>query len=191
MNKKKIGIFGGSFNPIHNWHVKLIEETLAKKLVDEVWIIPCKEHVFDKKLINADKRLRMIEYAIEGIENVRINDIEIKTNGKSYTLNTLRELKKKYPHEFYLIVGSDILSELDKWHRIEELKTEVNFLVFPRKDYPIKEKLGDNFYVVDIFPEILSSTEIRNKIQQGESILELVPAKVYDYIRREDLYNGI
>jgi len=146
---KKIALFGGSFNPIHNDHIKIIKELLKKGLVDEVWIMPCNKHAFNKELASGKNRVEMIKLAIKNIKKVRVCYIELKSTGKNYTLNTLRKLRARYPYEFILMVGADILHEIKKWHNYRKLLDETSFIVFGRKSYPVKKIKGLKiFYLI-------------------------------------------
>lgn len=187
----KIGLFGGSFNPIHNNHLKMIDGTLNKNFVDEVWIVPCKNHAFSKNLIPPSKRVRMIELAIGDRKNVKIDKIELESKGKNHTIETLRKLKKTYPYEFYLIIGSDVLSEFRKWYKNEELVKEAKFLVFQRKGYRIPRNFKGKIKIIKKFSLEMSSTEIRKRAKEGKSISRLVPVEIKNYIIREGIYNGI
>lgn len=167
----RIGLFGGSFNPIHNSHVKVMKDLLNFGAVDEVWVIPCGSHAFNKALVSAERRVKMIELAIREMEGVKICDIELKSGGKSYTINTTRKLKREYPqHEFFLIVGSDIIDEITKWHRYKTLLEEMSFFVFKRSKNDI------------------SSTKIRKLLKEGKRISGLVSEYVEGYIIRNRLY---
>lgn len=168
----KIGLFGGSFNPIHNDHLMLMNELLEKNAIDEIWIIPCKNHVFKKKFESANHRLNMIGLGIKekGIKKVKINKIELESKGKNYTINTIRKLKRKYSHEFFFIVGSDILEEITTWHKYKEFLREINLIVFKR------QKKG------------ISSTKVRENIKKQGSIRGLVPKLVSEYIIKNKLY---
>lgn len=90
----KIGILGGSFNPIHNSHLKIIMYSLGKKMADEVWLLPCKKHAFDKSLESTSHRINMIRLATKGMEKIKICRIELGSRGKNYTIDTMRKLKK-------------------------------------------------------------------------------------------------
>jgi nicotinate-nucleotide adenylyltransferase len=185
----KIGLFGGSFNPIHNNHLDIIKYLINKKIVDEVWIIPCKKHAFNKALINPKDRVNMINLAIKKLKNVKVCDIELKSRGKNYTIKTIRKLKSKYPYNFYLISGSDFFWEIDRWYKVEDLIKEINFIIFKRVNYPIKKIKGLTVYkIVNLAGRNISSTEIRKKIKQEKSIKRLVPIKVEEYIKKNKLY---
>jgi len=167
----RIGLFGGSFNPIHNRHVDIVKHVLEENLVDEIWLIPCKDHAFDKKFEDIKHRLNMIKLSIKNLDNVKINDIELKLKGKSYTINTVRLLKKKHPgYEFFFIAGSDILNEIKRWHKYGELEKEIDFIIIKR----------DN--------DSISSTEIREKIKNNNTLKGLVPEEVAKYIKGNNLY---
>ena len=184
----KIGIFGGSFNPIHNQHVGMMEHVLEKGFVDKIWIIPCKNHAFDKSLVRGKQRIEMINLAIRGISNVEVCDIELKSEGINYTFDTITKLKEKYNHEFYLIVGTDILHEIKKWYRYNELLDLVKFVVVKRPNYPVINIPGLKIHGKIIEPIILSSTLVREKVKKGESLKKLVSLEVEQYIKENRLY---
>jgi len=185
----KIALFGGSFNPPHNGHLNLIKSILEKKIADEVWIIPCKDHPFEKELTPFKNRLEMLTFVIEKISRVKVLDIENKIPGKSYSYQTVCELKKQNPtDEFYFVVGTDILENIDKWFNYKELFKEVEFIIFPRQGFPMQKVDGmKSIFVKD--PEYkISSTEIRYLLQKENSVSNLIPKKVEDYIRKNRLY---
>jgi len=185
----KIGIFGGSFNPIHKSHVKVVEEILDKKIFDEIWIVPCYAHNLGKSLEKYEDRLKMISLAFEGTLQVKICEIEKGRNGTSKTYETILELREKYNHEFVLIVGSDILYEIDKWSNSEKLLKEASFVIYSRENFPIFVKEGMKIiYVLSEKIDNISSTEIREKINNGLSISKEVPVSVEDFINEKGLY---
>ncbi|OGJ21043.1 nicotinate (nicotinamide) nucleotide adenylyltransferase, partial [Candidatus Pacearchaeota archaeon RBG_13_36_9] len=185
----KIALFGGSFNPIHNEHIKIIKELLRKGLVNEVWIMPCKKHAFNKELASGKNRVEMIKLAVKNIKKVRICHIELKSTGKNYTINTLRKLRAKYRDEFILMVGADILHEIKKWHNYKRLLEETKFIIFGRKSYAIKKVKGLKvFYLIKQETKNISSTEIRNKAKKNQSLKNLVPSSVERFIKKQHLY---
>jgi nicotinate-nucleotide adenylyltransferase len=185
----RIALFGGSFNPIHNKHVELVEKVLKDNLADEVWIVPCGNHAFNKALVPAKNRIEMINLALSGRDNVRVEKYEIERQGVSYAYDTLMALKKRNPNDsFMLIIGSDILGEIERWHEFEKLKKEAKFIVFHRADYDIIDK-GLNIVSVDEGNlSNLSSTIVREYTKQGKSIEGLVPREVAQYIKANKLY---
>lgn len=186
----KVAILGGSFDPIQNAHIKLIKTVLQRKIVDEVWIIPCKSHPFDKNLAEAKHRVEMIKIAIENLKNVKICGVELKSKGKNFTLKTIRKLKQRYNHEFSFIIGSDILNDISNWYKSRLLFDEARFIIFLRKGYRLKKVQGMNVIAtIRENPSSISSSETRNRIRQSKSIPGLVQGKVSTYIKRERLYN--
>lgn len=168
----KIGLFGGSFNPVHSSHINIVKQVLDDGIAEEVWFVPCGNHAFNKNLEGAEHRVKMIERAIKGINKIKINDIEIKSSGINYTIDTVRKLRKIYPeHEFFLIIGADIICEITKWHKYKELLEEIDMFIF-------KRSMKD-----------ISSTQIREKLKNGESIKGLVSEEVEKYILENNLYN--
>jgi nicotinate-nucleotide adenylyltransferase len=184
----RIGILGGSFNPIHNGHLQSAAQVLEQNLVDEIWFMPCKIHPLSKSVIDEKYRVDMVNLAISNIAQVKLCDIELQKTNTSYTYQTLRELRKSYPHEFYLIIGSDILSEITRWKGYDHLRREAIFIVFNRDGYS-KENPGVNilrqFYSSDAG---ISSTKVRNRVKRQEPIADLVPKQVENYIKRFGLY---
>jgi len=189
MVNKKIALFGGSFNPVHNQHINLINEILNQDLVDEVWIIPSKNHPHSKQLTPAKDRVNMIKLAISN-PKVKICDIELKSDETNYTIRTITKLKAKYPHEFFWTMGSDILQDMnDKWYGIKELMKATKFIIFKRKGYSIKKI--PNMKIIAILENNInniSSSEIRKRIAQNKSLKDLIPLPIKEYILKNKLY---
>lgn len=188
---KRIGILGGTFNPLHIGHV-LIAQTVFEKLgLDEVIFVPCNlpPHKSGKNVIACKDRFRMVQLAIEDFEKFRVSDYEIKQGGKSYTHTTIKYFKDVYPAQtkFYFVMGEDHLSSLHKWKKIDDLLKMVKFVVVSR---PGKKTQHPDIKVRSIvMPEMnVSSTYIRQRIHSGKSIKYLVPEKVYQYIKKHNLY---
>ena len=184
----KIGIFGGSFNPIHNGHIKVARYLVEHNLTDEAWILPCKKHALDKFLDREEDRVAMIKLAIGGIEKIKLSDFELKRDGKNYTYETLRGLKKEYSHDFSWIIGSDILKQIASWYGYEQLKNEAKFIVLGRQGYPIINPGINIETVAECTMENISSTKVRERVREGKSISDLVPKAVEDYILQNGLY---
>lgn len=195
----KIGIFGGAFNPIHNGHVNMIKEAFADLKLDKMLIIPtCKSPHKDTKLISFVDRAEMCRLAFSDmIESGKfeISDIEKRLGGTSYTILTVRELKKIYPSDavFYLIIGGDMLFYFEKWYRYEALLSECKVVAAARENSEYSDmceyaaELG-RVKVLNLNVTEVSSTEIREKIKNHESIDGLVPEKVAEYIKDKGLY---
>lgn len=188
----KVALFGGSFNPIHNGHINTIKQVLDLELVDEVWILPCRNHAFNKNMLSGEKRVEMIELAIEGIDNVKISSEELNFNGKSYTYDTIMRLKNKFPnYNFYFICGSDILYEFEGWYKYKELSKEIDFIIMEREGFRVKST-GEMNVIFTLNKNVnnVSSTTINNKIKKGEDITNFVHLDVKKYIEKNDLYKN-
>ncbi len=194
MKNKIIGLLGGSFNPIQNDHIRIALETIEKKLVDEVWLVPAKLHPFEKNLISPNLRLNMIKLAIKSYPKIKLCDIELneETSQKSFTTQTLKRLKNENPSlKFIFIIGSDNLSSIEKWNDFEYLKDNIEFIIHERKGYKIPEKLS--IIVTSIIKDNISdisSSLVRTNISQGKSIKNLVSPQVEEYMRLEGLYQN-
>ena len=175
---------GGSFNPIHKSHLGMIRKTLDRRLIDEMWLVPCKDHAFGKDLASEHHRLKMIELATKGMENVKINTYELDKEGKSYTSDTMKHFQKNYPHEFYLVIGSDLLKDIKRWNDYDYIKT-LKFIIFKRGGNGTRSNL--DMIVLDNVRDI-SSTNIVEMFLKGEDISEYVPKDVADYITKNDVY---
>jgi nicotinate-nucleotide adenylyltransferase len=191
---KSIGLFFGSFNPIHLGHVNLAEFIFEFSGVDEIWFVvspqnPLKEN---KTLIEEHHRLKMVELAIEGKEYLKTSDIEFSLPKPSYTIDTLQNLREKYPQDnFILIIGSDNVAIFDQWKDYETILEEYSILVYPRKNFdfePFEEKYPD-MHLIDEAPLFeISSTEIRLLIQKNEDVSKWIHYSVYQYIKENKLY---
>ncbi|MDP2599586.1 MAG: nicotinate-nicotinamide nucleotide adenylyltransferase [Deltaproteobacteria bacterium] len=177
MTKKRIGIFGGSFNPPHIGHAGVCETVLKQKMADEVWVIPCYRHPFEKKLVPFEHRLKMCRLAFEDLGGrVQVLDLEKNMGGKSFTLRTVEYLKKKHPEsEFLLILGEDAAKEAKTWYRYDDLRKALSWLVIPR---------GPQSMVPNV-----SATETREALQNKGSIETLIPKNVIEYIHDNHLYS--
>jgi nicotinate-nucleotide adenylyltransferase len=199
IKNKKIGLLGGSFNPIHNLHIKIVKQILDKKIVDEVWFIPCANHVFKKYLAPGKHRINMLRLSIQKYKDMKINLCEFNRKEKSYTIDTLKCLTKKYPNfRFYWIIGADILLEFEKWYKKDELLKNYNFLIIPRTTYRLNEKstkmlekFSGLMFLNSIWSANVSSTEIRNRIKAGKSVKKLIDPKIEKYIKKYGLYSQI
>lgn len=199
---QRIGIMGGTFNPIHIGHVIAAQEVLFKMNLDNIIFIPTGNppHKRQKDLISADHRYEMVRLAICKNNQFSISDLEIKREGRTYTYDTLTELHKTYyGNKLFFIIGFDTLKDLDSWRRINDVCKMVSFIVVNRGNSTSevieeiedkKKKYSADITLVDI-PDIeISSTEIRKRILNGETIKYLVPDEVEAYIRLKGLYNN-
>ncbi len=186
----KIGILGGTFNPVHIGHLILAEEAREKLYLDKVIFVPAflPPHKDNSDVAPAPDRYKMARLAIFGNRNFCVSDIEIKRNGRSYTIDTIREFKKVYPNdELYFVIGSDLLKYLDEWKDLSEILKMVKFIVATRPGYPL-EKIPSYISTMPIRAVDVSAFEIRNCVKENKSFRYLVPEVVYRYIKRKKLY---
>ena len=186
----KIGILGGTFNPIHVGHLILAEEAREKLLLDKIIFVPAAmpPHKDISDIAEAQNRFAMLKLALKDNSHFCVSDIEIKREGRSYTIDTIREFKKLYPNdELYFIIGSDLLKYLDEWKDLGEIIKMVKFIAATRPGYPL-EKIPSYISTLPIRAVDISAFEIRSAIKGNKSFRYLVPDRVFDYINRRKLY---
>lgn len=188
----KIGLFFGSFNPIHVGHLIIANYMANHTTLDQVWLIVSPHNPLKKKgdLINMYDRLEMARLATENADNIRVSDVEFKLPQPSYTIDTLTHLKEKYPeHQFTLIMGSDNLASLHKWKNHELLLRDYKIAVYPRPGYENLELSSHPSVAVTETPLMeISSTFIRKSIQAGKNVMYFVPDNVLAFIEGKNLY---
>ena len=190
----KIGIFGGSFNPIHSGHAIIAHHIISSGAVDRLWLMvspvnPLKVGL-EQQVADTD-RLRMVEMVTRPLENVETSAFEFTMPKPSYTIDTLNALQAKFPDdEFYLVTGADNWVIFDRWRNSEEILAKYHLLVYPRLGYNvvIPEELRDRVTLVDAPIIELSSTAVRERLAQGLSARYYVPDEVLSYIERKGLY---
>jgi len=185
MKKKKVGLLGGTFDPVHNGHLNLAEELLSLKGLDEVWFIPAKQSPFkmQKPLFSEEQRLEMLKIALFENPHFFAVAIELEKKQPSYTVDTIRELQKKYPEiEFSLLIGDDHLKEFHKWKEAEELCKLLPIYVGTRdKTISIPKSPCESALQKGLTPcsvVSVSATQIREKIKKKEAVTELVPKSI-------------
>lgn len=197
---KKIAIFGGTFNPVHNGHLHLCNEMQQKFHFDKILLIPTNipPHKECVDLASNEDRFTMLQLAVDGNPLYEISDIEFRLEGKSYTYNTIQALKQEYQDpESYMIIGSDMLKIFDQWYRYEDILDDVTVVVGARENQEYQELIlfkeekfqnTNKIVVVDIsvFPK--SSTEIREAIAQKLNLDDSIPSSVLSYINSHNLY---
>ena len=186
--KKKTGIFGGSFNPIHVGHIALARQLLKCAGLHEVWFVVSPQNPWksEQELLDDESRLNMVRIALRDEENLLASDYEFHLQRPSFMLNTLRHLSEDYPErEFVLLIGGDNWAQFDKWYGYQEILSNYSIVVYPRRGEHVEEKeLPENVSVVDTPLLDISSTEIRNRILQGQSIHDLVPKSIESLVLR-------
>lgn len=188
-----IGLFFGSFNPIHTGHLIIASYMANYTELDEVWLVVTPHNPLKKKdsLINQYDRLEMVNLAIETAENIRSSPIEFSLPQPSYTIDTLTHLHEKYPEKaFTLIMGSDNLVSLHKWKNYDVILRDYRILVYPRPDYPTPAEWADHpsITITDTPLMEFSSTFIRNAVKAGKNIRYFVPDSVMAFIENKGLY---
>ena len=187
--RKQVGILGGNFNPVHNAHLIVADQVRQQLGLDQVLLMPEYQppHVDKKETIPEYHRLKMLELAIEGIEGLAIETIELERKGISYTYDTMKILTEQHPDtDYYFIIGADMVDYLPKWYRIDELVDMVQFVGVQRPRY----KSGTSYPViwVDVPLMDISSSMVRDFLAQGRKPNFLLPQPVLDYIEKEELY---
>ncbi len=186
-----IGLYFGSFNPVHNGHLIIAKHILNSKLVNKVWLVVSPQNPFKKTngLLNEFHRLHLINIAADGEKNLTASNIEFSLPKPSYTINTLIYLKEKYPDAtFTIIMGSDGFQNLDKWKNGDVIIRDYDILVYKRPGFEIETTFGARVTILDAPLLQISSTHIRSLIKEGKSIRYLVPDIVKEEIEKGGYY---
>lgn len=188
---ERVGIFGGSFDPVHLGHLILAEAALEELDLDRIVFIPAGVSPFKQDRppgASPDQRLAMLRLATSGEDRFSVDDRELRRSGPSYAIDTVRSLMGDYPGvRFLFLIGADNLKDLPKWHDADELMRLVDFAVFDRENSDASLVAEAGLPVVRRRIDI-SSTEIRRRASAGLSIRFMVPEQVYDYIMSEAPY---
>ena len=182
----KIGLLGGTFDPIHNGHIRIAREAYQQLQLDEVWFVPVLNNPFSKNIVATNiQRINMIHLATSAYPYMKVCDIELKQSPekKSYTFNTLKALKEKYDHTFYFMIGYDQAELFEKWYKAREISEMVHLVVFNRLGY-LKSENIERYHMteLDLIPSDASST----KIKEGD--VSQVDDKVLDYMMTHSIY---
>jgi len=186
-----IGIFGGSFNPVHIGHMMIASYLTQWKIVDKVWftLSPLNPLKSPDELIPDLRRLDMLKLACANMPDVQICDIELSMPRPSYSINTLRFLARRYPSKrFKLVIGSDNWNIFDKWRDYEAILEDFGVIVYPRPGKEVQNRLADGMDLVASPSIDLSSTFIRTAIAKGRDMTCFLPPNVFDYIKKNNLY---
>ncbi|MFC4652582.1 nicotinate-nucleotide adenylyltransferase [Lactococcus nasutitermitis] len=190
MTRKKIGILGGNFNPVHHAHLMMADQVAQRLQLDKVWLMPeyLPPHIDEKSTIPAEHRVKMLELAIANNPHLELSLLEIERKGKSYTFDSLSFLTKQYPDtDFYFIIGSDMVDYLSKWYKIDELVKLVTFVAIKRTSEVTKSLYPVIWLESPLMP--ISSTLIREMFSQNIDPTYLLPQSVLDYIKENKLYS--
>ena len=185
---KKIGIFGGSFNPIHNGHIALAKAFLKEEKLDEVWFMVSPQNPFkvNQHLLSDHLRLEMVRKALENESQLIVSDYEFHLPRPSYTWLTLQYLKEDYPQDnFTLLVGGDNWAAFDRWYHADDILSNYQIVVFPRRgenESTVNLTQGVHFLNAPLID--ISSTEIRRYVQEGRDISAFIPASIQGDVLR-------
>ena len=209
MISKLIGVFGGTFDPVHNGHTKIIQNLLELLPFDEIKVIPNGQPPHRTSVCSNNDRLEMVNLAFKGINQISVDEREIHREGPSYAIHTAREILEEYHQDNIIwIMGSDAFSEIDTWFEWEDFLNIINILVMARPGSEIDSistagtlilerqtsNIDDLSYgagkilIFDIDPINISSTQVRSNLAAGETVNELILEDVSDYIDSGKLY---
>lgn len=195
----KIGLFGGTFDPIHIGHMILMENVINNLDLDKIYVLPNSNppHKLENKKTALNLRLKMVNEAIKDNPKLEINDYDYRDNEIHYTFDTINYFKKSYPNdEFFFIMGEDSFLDIEKWKNYKEILKE-NLIIFKRyssKNFSLISKINQvrkynkNIYLIDNIALDISSTLIRNLVKENKSIRYLVNDEVINIIKEEKLY---
>lgn len=197
----KIGILGGSFDPIHNGHIHMALSAYQEYHLDEVWLIPAghSPNKDEMRMTSAVHRLNMCQLAVEKYPYLKASDYEIRSNERSYTYRTLERLHEQYKeHSFYFIMGADSLDYFDKWYHPEIIASLCTILVVNRELFSVEDirnkikeinsKFACDIEIVSCLQYDISSTQLRNELYNHNYNETAMPIEVIEYIKRNGLY---
>jgi nicotinate-nucleotide adenylyltransferase len=197
----RLGVFGGTFDPVHWGHLLMAEQCREECRLDQVWLLPAGSppHKMGAEISTGKQRAEMLEFAAAGHQAFLINRMELSREGKSYTVDTLRQLHEERPEdELFFIIGADSLSDLPTWREPERIVELATILAVNRGDRPLPsreqlvqhlgEKIASRVELVRMPGIDLSSTDIRRRVREGKSIRYMVPRAVEVYIAEHGLY---
>ena len=183
-----IAILGGRFDPPHVWHFWTAQQVLENiSGIDQVWLMPDFQNSLKPIVASATDRVQMLHFLETG--RIKLSTIAVAKEEITYTFGVVNELKKDVSNRYFWIVGSDTMGEFSRWRDYQKLSRMLEFLVFPRKDYPIKSlPSGFRRLTGNLLLSNISSSLIRDRIKQGKTVSGLVFPEVEEYIRRRNLY---
>jgi len=187
----KIGLYFGSFNPVHTGHLIIANHVALNTNLDQVWFVVSPQNPFkaSSSLLNEYHRLHMIKTAIDGEKKLRASSVEFKLPKPSYTVDTLAYLKEKHPeHEFSLVMGSDGFQNIDKWKNHTVILNQHRIYIYIRPGFGVRTDLGGDVVVLNAPLLEISSTRIRDMVKEKKSIRFLVPDSVKEEIESNGYY---
>jgi len=188
-----VGLYFGSFNPVHTGHLIIANHVITNTTLQQVWFVVSPQNPFKSSasLLNEYQRLHMVNIAIDGETKLRASNVEFKLPKPSYTIDTLTYLSEKHPeHTFSIIMGSDGFQNLDKWKNYELLIKNYSFYIYKRPGFEIKQTFGAAVTILDAPLLDISSTRIRSLVKEKKSIRYLVPDIVKEEIEKNGYYRS-
>jgi nicotinate-nucleotide adenylyltransferase len=192
------GIMGGTFDPVHNGHLAAARQLRDVAHLGELWLMPnaMPPHRSAAPVASADDRLRMVQLAVDRQPGLMPSALEVDRGGASYTIDTVRELARRFPgRPFAILLGSDAALQIRSWHEADALLDEAHFVIFNRPDTTLApqtlHELGfapARTQIVHLDTPAIAAHQVRDRLARGASIDDLVPATVADYIRAHHLY---
>jgi len=192
-----VGLFGGTFDPIHNGHIEAANSAHLILKLDKVIMVPAGDPYLKRtKLVASPKeRYRMVSLAVRKIPSLEVSDIEIFRPGPSYTIDTVRELKRE-GHEVIVLLGTDSIIEMDEWQDPDLLHSECEVVGLIRPGFQIDKSKSYlsrqrkySLRTIEVNSAEISSTRVRNLIQDGVDVADLIPQEVNEYIKEQKLYH--
>ncbi len=199
---KRIGIMGGTFDPVHNGHLLLGRQAYAEYNLDEIWYMPSHipPHKKDRSITPSEDRIEMLRLALQDMPYCIVSEFEMKREGNTYTAHTLALLQEEYPeYQFYFIIGADSLFQIERWYHPEKVMALTTLMVSGR-DYPeaertieeqiayLEEKYGAKILQLHNEEVDIASAEIRRRIEEGKDVSKDIPKVVEEYIASRALY---
>ena len=199
--RKRVGVMGGTFDPVHIVHLILAENALKQFDLDEILMLPNGDppHKTGKKITPASHRIAMLRLASEGVAYFRVDDMELRRAGYSYTSVTLKELREAHPDtDYYFIMGGDSIFQIETWYHPEivmksciilaAIRDQVSMKDFEDRIAYLEQTYGADIRILNLPDMMLSSSEMRRRISEGKSIRFMTPDPVIDYIKANRLY---
>ncbi|MDE2025417.1 MAG: nicotinate (nicotinamide) nucleotide adenylyltransferase [Patescibacteria group bacterium] len=184
-----IAVFGGRFDPPHLGHLQVAQAVLSSTLgIDQVWFLPANTHPWRPIRASAQDRLNMVK--LMQTDRIKASDIDIARGGETYTIETVRQLLQDKPNRYFWVCGIDQMKDLYRWKEYDELHKLIEFIVLPRKGFDEKSNLPPRFTLLkdNFVPNDISSSVIRGRVRNGESLAGFVTPEVEQYIKQHHLY---
>jgi nicotinate-nucleotide adenylyltransferase len=189
-----ITLFGGAFDPPHLGHLQIITSILDQNLADEVWLVPTGVHDFDKQMSSAETRVKLLELIMNHLPKdhrykVKIEKCELEREGVSQTAETLDELASRHPeHTFSWVLGSDNLEKFHLWEGHQKILSNYLVYVYPRNKYPMRPLYTGMIPLTGVERVEVSSTEVKKRLKISQSVINLLPKSILDYVVEHKLY---